>query len=380
MRYFLVLFICYLFDFGIGTGIFVLLPVYASKFGASPSFIGNYLASASIAIALGSLLGGWLADKFQRRKYIYISICMLDIPIFFLMTLLTNIWQLVFYTIILWFSGGIKLMMLFTLLGLYSKKSNRRKMFTLFHLFGVLGSLMTSLSFGPIADILGYRSLFYFITLLSLGVFILSFFLRDIKKRKYLIAATKTAQNVRFGKLFYLFLIASTCAWIGSAVFQVGRSIVMNLSGFSSTHISHTMSISSIVILPLIIGITWLLDHVKHKPLLIYTYVLQIIFLVILANASILWHFWIASIVMGVFYILVNSVGQTITTDIVPKKSLGKALALYNTTLYLGSILGDSYIGFAIDKLGNSLPFMIAAILPIVALILIIPVKLKNKQ
>ena len=65
---FIIIYLTQLIDFLIGFGLYPLLPVYAAHFGAHPSTIGLYLTCTHIAITLGTLFGGWLSDRIQKRK------------------------------------------------------------------------------------------------------------------------------------------------------------------------------------------------------------------------------------------------------------------------------------------------------------------------
>ena len=64
----LALFSCSLVGWTILLSILNLLPVYAVQLGADEALAGNLLALAFAALTAGTLLAGWLSDKFQRRK------------------------------------------------------------------------------------------------------------------------------------------------------------------------------------------------------------------------------------------------------------------------------------------------------------------------
>ena len=85
------LFACSLVPWTFGGGLLPLLPVYASKLGASSAVIGYYLAFAYLALTLGTMLAGWLSDRFQRRKTLLIAVGILIIPSLWVMGRASNI-------------------------------------------------------------------------------------------------------------------------------------------------------------------------------------------------------------------------------------------------------------------------------------------------
>jgi MFS family permease len=68
-------------------------------------------------------------------------------------------------------------------------------------------------------------------------------------------------------------------------------------------------------------------------------------------------------------------VGPALVTDIVPKAALGRGLSLYNATTWVGGIIGMGLTGHAIQGFGMVTTFIATAFLPVVALLLLIPVR-----
>jgi MFS family permease len=123
------LFLCSLIYWTVGNGLLPLLPVYATQLGAAPSVIGSYLSIIYIGLAMGTIIAGWLSDKFQQRKIMLIINGVLSIPVCWLMGRVTNIWYLTALTAGLWFLGGFALTLLSILTGLFAEKTRRGKYF-----------------------------------------------------------------------------------------------------------------------------------------------------------------------------------------------------------------------------------------------------------
>src|SRR6266498_2801629 len=101
-----ILFITNFAVFFIGMGLLPLLPLYAAQFGATPTGSGLYLASTYTAIALGTVLTGWLSDKLSLRR-LSVSAGLAGLPALVLLGQAAALWQVVVLTAVVWFCGGI---------------------------------------------------------------------------------------------------------------------------------------------------------------------------------------------------------------------------------------------------------------------------------
>lgn len=66
-----------------------LLPVYLRELGASPQQLGFMFAGTSLILAFSAIPGGWLADRFERRRLMLIF-WVLDTPSMLLVSLAQN--------------------------------------------------------------------------------------------------------------------------------------------------------------------------------------------------------------------------------------------------------------------------------------------------
>lgn len=66
-----------------------LLPVYLRELGASPQELGLMFAGTSLLLAFSSIPGGWLADRFERRRLMLIF-WVIDTPSMLLVSLAQN--------------------------------------------------------------------------------------------------------------------------------------------------------------------------------------------------------------------------------------------------------------------------------------------------
>src|SRR5689334_3036755 len=86
-----------------GAGFFGLLPIYAGRLGGDPASIGGFLSTVFLAVAFGTIIAGWLADRFQKRRLTIIVGGALMVPFIWLMGSATTLSQLVLLNAVGWF-------------------------------------------------------------------------------------------------------------------------------------------------------------------------------------------------------------------------------------------------------------------------------------
>jgi len=118
----------------VGSGITSLLPVYVVRLGASRTTIGLLLSVAFSSLAIGTMSAGWLSERIQSRKWLLFAASLAAIPALGLLAQTTRIELVAVLVCVVWFTGGIMAAMIHTLIGLFSGREERGKV------FGILGS------------------------------------------------------------------------------------------------------------------------------------------------------------------------------------------------------------------------------------------------
>src|SRR3954454_2006338 len=86
-----------------------LFPVYALRLGSDTGTAGLLVSVAFLGVTLGNITSGWLCDRFGRQKPLLLISCMAWIPIFLVMTQVTEMRWLIVLTGLCWFPGGMAL-------------------------------------------------------------------------------------------------------------------------------------------------------------------------------------------------------------------------------------------------------------------------------
>lgn len=368
------LFLCSLVPWVLGNGLLPLLPVYASRVGAGTESIGYYLSISYFALALGTLAAGWLSDKLQQRKKTLIIGGVMVLPSVWFMGQVTNTWQLTLLTAVVWFLGGGILTLIMILAGIFAEKKERGKVFGILALTGALGAVIGGATIGSIADRWGYPTLFTSLALFSCLLPLTGLLLEDKSVQQHSKESSQNAGSV-LKSGFYLVIIASILASIILFIGRMGTSVAMNQLKFLSAEITSTAAIGGLISLPLSPLAGWLSDRISRKLLLGICFFAGACGMVTLAISISLWHFWTAASLLYIQSIVGTGIGSALITDLVPTELLGRGLSVYNSTGWIGGIIGFAISGVAIENFGISLTFMVGAFIVLIAIILLIPVQ-----
>ena len=130
--------------------------------------------------------------------------------------------------------------------------------------------------------------------------------------------------------------------------------------------------------LPFLMG--WLSDRIDRKRFLIAGYLSAVAALILLAFSHALWHFWLVFVLQGIGVGSTGSIGNAWVTDLIPRASLGKGLALYGSAGWIGGIIGFGLAGTMLQHLGQVPTFIIGGCLGLSAVGFLIPIKAKSRS
>jgi len=374
----------------LGSGALPLLPVYAARLGAPPSVTGYYLAFAYLAVVAGTMIGGWLSDRCRGahrrcRRALLALAGALAVPATWAMGRVGSVWTLCLATAAVWFLGGVGMAVTGILVNLSAKESERGKVRGLMSLAAGIGSLTGSLLSGYLVDHYGFVTMFALLSLVAVLWPLAALFARDPRAPQIKTDARPAAQGGHLGKSFYLLSAASLVIAVAGFVGMMGRSMSMNALGYPATAISSTMALSSALTLPLPLLIGWLSDrgrcaHRRRKHFLILCYLVAAAGLTILSRSSALWHFALAVTLNGLSGSIRGVVGAALADDLIPRESLGRGLSIFGCTGWVGAIVGFAGTGQAVQHLGLAPTLVGGAALPLIALLLLVPLRQARAQ
>jgi len=373
------IFVCSLIPWTVGNGLLPLLPVYAERLGANAIMAGAYLAVTYLAIAIGAFFAGWISGTRLRRKIPIVLIILISSPPAWMIGRVDRLWALTLLTALLWFFAGMGLALISILTGLSIGEGERGKIFGILALASGLGSIIGGFGTGWLVKHWGYSAMFNSIAIfLLLGPFS-ALFLEEKEDKPSGGEQAPLPESKSLGRLYYLLFTASIIISIGGFVTVLLRSLSMNKLGFDPLEISSTVVIGGLISLPLPFLLGCLSDRIDRKWVLFFGYLLSIAGLLTLSVSRELWHFWMVSAIGGIAVGCNSAVGNALVTDLVPHPSLGKGLALFSATSWVGGVIGFALGGILLQSLDLVITCRIAASLGLVAVGLLIPIRVKQE-
>jgi MFS family permease len=184
---------------------------------------------------------------------------------------------------------------------------------------------------------------------------------------------------VRLGKSFYLLFAASLGGAVARFVFFVGRSFVITDLGFDAGALTTAGAIGCALALPVPLLAGWLSDRLGRYRFMAFSFLVTTAAMLALSTSTALWHFWAASMLYSLSF-AGGPVASALVTDLVSRESLGRGLALYNATAWLGGIAGCVLAGYGAQSVGTTATLIAGACLPLIAVGLLAASGLSRRQ
>ncbi len=154
---------------------------------------------------------------------------------------------------------------------------------------------------------------------------------------------------------------------------NLGIYLAMNQQDFLLKDISFVMGFSASISFLFSPLSGWMSDKFGHKLILISCYLIGALGVFSLAIAVSLWQFYLAA--CGISFLSYVALGPSsaLVTNLVDPDFLGRGISMFITALRVGGILGFSFTGSLIEKIGISSIFVLEGLILIVAIGLLIP-------
>jgi ACDE family multidrug resistance protein len=321
-RQLVALFVCSTVAFVAGNAQGALLPVYLTHLGVDSASIGNYMALVLLALAVGTIIAGWLSDRFQKRKLILVGATLLMVPLSWQMSQATQVGQLIVLLALIWLLGGSGLAMVNILAGLFAPEDERGRIFGILGLTASLGTLLGGALTGIVVQQWGFITLFIVVALINLITPISACFLEDKPALQDHARGAVTAQaGLVLGLPFYLLLVAGLMTNAAGSFIGLGRPLLMDKTGFDGAAIASVISVGGAVGLPIPLLTGWLSDRLGRFRLLALAYIAGGVSVLMLGVSMSLWHFWVGALLAAALG-AGNAVALALVTDLVPKQGL----------------------------------------------------------
>ncbi|MBW7885568.1 MAG: MFS transporter [Caldilineaceae bacterium] len=375
-RQFLILFLCNLIPWWVGSGLVSLLPLYAASLGASPTVVGNFLSLLFLALAAGTMAGGWYAPKVRNFRQLLMVLGASSGVAILLMGFVTSIWQLILLSMVGWFSSGITGSLVITLASEQAETGARGRTFGLLAVATSLGGLLGGVS-GFIVDHWGYPWLFvlagatWFVQLL-----VATFLINPPRMNgQEAIARPNQAQSrelsASFAIPFLLLMVGALLVSIANFTGFLGRTLAMEANGFSNATIALVTALGSglgLVINPLLGHLS---DRGRRRLILGVLYVAGALALSISAYSRTVTNFVLVGILLA-FSGAERGISVALVGDYVPANALSRSLSLFDGVKWLGGVVGLAGTGYAIEQMGLAQALLLSTLLPVVATLLLL--------
>jgi len=350
----LYLFLCNFAIVFIGFGLFPVLPLYAADFGASPSFIGIYLAVTYIAISIGSILAGQLSERVSY-KTLFAAAGLLGTVSLLLLGVANALWQAVILTALVWFAGGVGLSITSVLTTLHVTSSERGKAFGLLALTSPLGALIGSLVVGRLVAWSGYPMMFIVLALEWTMFPILA--LTSVQYQPTCEPSPTrsprpSSSTARPGNYFLLLLTTVLLASFTVSVGRMGLSMTMKDQSFSASDVSTASAFGGLFTIPVTLMISALSDKLGRKRFLFMGYLLAMGSTMLLIFARDLWQFWLVASLVLASRSVITAMSPAYAADLLSRAAIGKALPLVGTMNWVSGVIGFAGSGYVIDSFG----------------------------
>lgn len=360
-------------NWSVGNGLLPILPSIAASLGADEFVTGVYLALSYVALAAGTVAAGFVSDRVGHRRALMIVAGLVSSPLILLISRASSLWQLAALTAATWCVAGMAVTLATIETGLLAGPHERGRFLGFLAAAPPLGSVLGGLGVGPLADAVGYQAMW-----IDLGLLVLlgPAFAALLRSEMSPAAGSTPRPRARmtWTAPFLLLFVCGILGAYGTFVGGLGRSFAMKPS-FSNAAITSTVAVSGLVALPVTLLMGTLSDRWGRLPFMGFCYAAGIAGLGVYSIATSLPDYWIAASLVAFISYVSTGVGAALVVDLVDRSSVGRGLAYFGATGWIGAIgafAGGGYI-FATGSLAAG--FLIGAGFVAVGLVLLVGIR-----
>ena len=358
--------------------------IYYFFVGAFVPYWGLYLQSEQFTAAdIGILMSlfqisrifapnfwGWLADHTGKRAQ-WIK--------------LTAFLGLCGFTAVFWAHGFFWLFFVMAALSLFTSSTlPLAESLTLAHLattnghysrirmWGSLGFIVAAVVLGFMIDIAGITSLLWFLLIVQMTLFVLSYTLPEPKIEAHAHDHFSIWQVIKQPNVIAL-LVGCSLMVTAHGVLYNFYSIYLSEHGYTKGMIGLLWSVGVICEIVIFMLMPKIMAHLSLKTILMVSLVLAVIrFSLIGIAVDSIWLLVLAQTLHAATFGSFHAASVEVVTQFFSGRHQAKGQAIYNSVAYgVGGTIGGVAGGYALQYLGGQQTFMLAAIFPLVGLAVI---------
>jgi MFS family permease len=150
---------------------------------------------------------------------------------------------------------------------------------------------------------------------------------------------------------------------------RLGTSLSMQALSFSPNAIASSATVSGLVTIPVTFLIGALSDRLGRERFLVTTYLLAFIGALTLVLATQLWQFWLAATSLLVALSASGAISSALATDLLQPNALTRGLSWLKGTGSIAGVISFTSTGFLLDSFGPAPLYLMAMVLPLIAVL-----------
>jgi MFS family permease len=343
-------------------------PIYIkSSLGASMTELGLVFSIGNAVAALMQLLGGFLSDKYGRRRLHILGTLIIVFPP--LMYALASNWRdLVPWVMLSGFATGLYLPIRWAIIADVSSTETMASAYSWTNISWLIGSTAAPFIGGIVADSLGIQFPFIACFLLRLAVFPLALLMRETRRsRQAKPVDDKNEKNEltnRYLSVLALFSLINILQGLGIGV----TGPVIPVFVISNFHVEYTFigilfaigfGVASIIVQ---IPGAKCSDLFDRRKIMFVTFAASSPFFLLFAYAQNMLELIVLMFVSNAVLNLSWSAFQTLIMDATPSSKWGLVNGVSATTFWIGLMVGNALSGILWDSWGMLAPFYASSI------------------
>jgi MFS family permease len=359
-RQFLFIFIVAFFIYCSNSMLMITLPRFAHEMGAGSQAIGLLAGIFAMCALLMRPISGQVVDYEDKLVMLRVVIVVVLVSVFGL-TLSTKYWMLLIFRGLNGFAWGVGSTLCMTIASSCFTEVNMASGIGMYGLGQVLAQTLAPMISLPVAEKLGYNTLYYGNVALMIISLVLTFFMRiehRPKKRQY---------SISFSKMICVPAITpATLTLVNASVKSaISAFLVIYAGTLDVSGIGLYFTVQAATIFILRPWVSRLADKLGSLKVLIPCEILLVIGMILIARATTLPMFLTAAVVMGLSLSGEQPILMALCVKSVDQSRRGSASNTSYVGVDIGNVIGSNLAGLLVALVGYSSMFLVIT-LPVI--------------